>query len=393
MHKPSEKQEQNNLEFRNIVQALFQKEYAFMVILSKPRQKNISVKQLKIRPVYDGKQTGLLFSYQYATKNPDEKKLELAQSLENIYTHLAHDFLFGEIKSAENTWLLLQNKQGTSTLQVKRVKSELPALTEHNRSKTELISPASPYLADLEISSASGNLLGKNQHKFRQINRYVELISHLIVDEKPGNSLKIADMGSGKAYLSFVLYEYLLSKGFLPEITGYEMRQDLVDKCNRIAQKYNMRSLKFVCSSIDQATIDKCDMIIALHACDIATDMAISKGIASDARYIVLAPCCHKQIRKSMHPQNEMRPILEHGILLERQAEILTDGMRALFLEHAGYKTKVFEFISPEHTGKNLMITGVKDKKNPLALEQLRQIKKEFGISFHILEKFLKIDL
>jgi len=393
MNNIPDKQEQNNQAFQQIISDLFENESAFVIVLSKPRLKIGAIKQLKVRPLYSGKQSGLHFSYQDGLSNSNEKKLEIAKALELIEKNLSEDFFYGEIKSSENTWHLLQNKNGTSTLQVKRLKNNVPNPMAYNRSKTELISPLSPYLKDLDIASSSGNLLGKNQHKFRQINRYIELISHLIENEKPGKALKIADMGSGKAYLSFALYEYLLSKGLLPEITGYEMRQDLVDKSNSIAEKYKMNGLRFVCNSIDEALIGKCDMVIALHACDIATDMAISKGIESKATYIVLAPCCHKQIRKSINLPNELLPILGHGILLERQAEILTDGMRALFLEQAGYKTKVFEFISPEHTGKNLMITAVRGKKNPLALDELKQIKKQFGITYHILEKFLKIDL
>ncbi len=393
MNNITTKQELNIQTFKKFITELFEQETPFLVVLSKPRLKTNSIKQLKIKTIYSGKQPGLLLSYQYTNNQTQEKKHDFEKAVDVVIKHIVEDFYFGEIKSADHIWLLLQNKQGTSTLQIKRVKNELPYTMEHNRIKTELISYQAPYLKDLEVTSSSGNLLGKNQHKFRQINRYIELISHLIEGESAGKVFKIADMGSGKAYLSFALYEYLISRGFSPEITGYEIRQDLVDKCNLIAKKNNMEHLRFVCSSIDEANIGKCDMIIALHACDIATDMAISKGIESKATYIVLAPCCHKQIRKSINPPKNLQPILNHGILLERQAEILTDAMRALFLEHAGYRTKVFEFISPEHTGKNLMITAVKGKKNPQALDELKQLKKQFGISFHILEKFLEIDL
>ena len=131
-------------------------------------------------------------------------------------------------------------------------------------------------------------------------------------------------------------------------------------------------------------------MLIALHACDIATDIAIAKGIQSDASIIIVAPCCHKQIRKEMNCSTSMQSILRHGILLERQAELVTDGIRALLLEANGYSTKVFEFISTEHTPKNVMIVATRGKINEDALGKIKSIKKEFGIGEHYLERLLK---
>ena len=141
--------------------------------------------------------------------------------------------------------------------------------------------------------------------------------------------------------------------------------------------------------SIDEANVQGTDMVIALHACDIATDMAIAKGIQAGAQFIIVSPCCHKQIRSVMKHQNALSPILKNGILEERQAEIITDGIRALLMEAHGYRTQVFEFISSEHTGKNLMITGVKSTPNKNALIEVDNIKKLFGISYHYLETLL----
>jgi hypothetical protein len=155
--------------------------------------------------------------------------------------------------------------------------------------------------------------------------------------------------------------------------------------------KMSWSGLHFEACSIDQAPVKASDMVIALHACDIATDMAIAYGIKSKAKYIVLAPCCQKQIRKSMSGENVLSPILKFGILEERQAEILTDGMRALLLQYAGYQTRVFEFISLEHTAKNVMIVAKKGKKNPEAWPAYQKIKETFGIPFHYLEKILDI--
>jgi hypothetical protein len=204
-------------------------------------------------------------------------------------------------------------------------------------------------------------------------------------------------MGSGKGYLTFALYDYLSSvMGLQPEITGIELRQNLVDFCNKNARLAGFSGLHFVATDINDFQPERLDMLIALHACDTATDLALAKGILAKVDTIVVAPCCHKQIRKAMDTQNELAPVLRYGILEERQAEILTDGIRALLLEANGYKTQVFEFISTEHTAKNVMITAVGTNDDPRlkqqglnALEKVAALKAGFGIEEHYLEHLL----
>jgi hypothetical protein len=164
-----------------------------------------------------------------------------------------------------------------------------------------------------------------------------------------------------------------------------------VEFCNAAARRAKFDSLRFEAGSIHGWRPSRLDMLIALHACDTATDEALATGIRAGASVIVVAPCCHKQVRKSMFPHNELSPLLQHGILAERQAELLTDGIRALLLESRGYRTSVFEFISTEHTAKNLMITAVKQgHPSAKALEQVAAIKESFGIRVHALEEMLE---
>jgi hypothetical protein len=168
----------------------------------------------------------------------------------------------------------------------------------------------------------------------------------------------------------------------------------LVDICNTIAQKAGLANLNFVKGTIEKAELNKIDILIALHACDTATDDAIYRGIKSEAELIVCAPCCHKQIRKAMNVTNELNNVTRFGILKERQAEIITDTIRAMILEAHGYKTNVFEFISLEHTPKNVMIVGrkTKDKKNKKEiLNNIAAIKRLYGIEKHYLETLLNI--
>jgi hypothetical protein len=197
-------------------------------------------------------------------------------------------------------------------------------------------------------------------------------------------------MGSGKAYLTFALYEYLsLDRKLDVQITGVEQRPDLVEKTNRIAKDSKLENLHFVEGTIGNYTSNKMDVLIALHACDTATDDAIASGIKADAKLIVCAPCCHKQVRQTMKPPFDALPMLKFGILLERQAEILTDTIRALIMEKYGYKSQIMEFIEAEHTPKNLLLTGVKTSKmiDPEEIDlKIAGLKVQFGLDKHYLE-------
>jgi hypothetical protein len=174
-----------------------------------------------------------------------------------------------------------------------------------------------------------------------------------------------------------------------PTVQGFELRETLTQVSNDLSEKCHFKDLNFVAADILNFNSERLDMLIALHACDTATDIAIAKGIQANAAMILVAPCCHKQIRKQMNAQNELRPVLKHGILEERQAELVTDGIRALLMEAHGYKTKVFEFIETEHTPKNIMIVGIRNRPNLDALKQIEAIKSGFGIQEHFLETLL----
>jgi SAM-dependent methyltransferase len=248
----------------------------------------------------------------------------------------------------------------------------------------------------LGLVTAEGLVKKDMQDKYKQINRYVEIIEGIIKDIKLPDNFTVADMGSGKGYLTFALYDYLHNKlNKQATVTGIELRKELVDKCNGIAAKSGFTDLHFKEGSIEASSLPSVDMLIALHACDTATDEAIYKGIQADASVIICAPCCHKQIRKQMDPDNALQSITKHGILLERQAEMVTDAIRALILEAFGYKTKVFDFISTEHTPKNVLIVGTKrmNEKNEKEknLEKVTALKAMFNIEQHYLEKLMGV--
>ena len=249
----------------------------------------------------------------------------------------------------------------------------------------------------LKITDERGNVIHNSQDKYKQINHYVELLSPLIKNLPTHNVLNVLDMGAGKGYLTFALYDYLNSAlGLKVNVTGVEYRKDLVDLCNSIAQKSNFKDLHFSQGSIMDYDAGSANVLIALHACDTATDDAIFKGIKANADLIVVAPCCHKQIRREIEKhkvKNELDFLLKHGIFLERQAEMVTDGMRSLILEYFDYSTKVFQFISDAHTPKNVMIVAEKktktDTQKKEILKKINESKQYFGIGYHHLEKLL----
>ena len=360
----------------------------FKLTLAKPRNKQSELRNIFFRPVKVNDE--LVWTATYRSKTNDQVKNYHSDALiDEISNNLKNQFFNADVYFDDQKISLLQSKKGHSKVLIKKEKNEIN-IEQHNHLKQRLISESSPYLVDLGLSSTNGKIYAHAQDKYKQINKYIELIASLIKDDSSVEN--IVDMGCGKGYLTFALFDYINNNLSLKtKVKGVEIRQDLVDKCNNIAQKNGMTDLKFELGSIDEYEIKSADMVIALHACDIATDMAIAKGLEAGAKYIVVAPCCHKQIRKAINKTNSaLNPILKHGILLERQAEMITDSIRALILESQGYEVKVFEFISSEHTGKNVMISAVKTgNKKQNAIEQIEALKSEFGISKHYLESLI----
>ncbi len=338
------------------------------------------------------KQVQLSLVYRYPIK--DETKNYPVEEGVLLLNDLIHEGKFKEayIYNLTETIQLKRNKKGSIHLhrQKQENQSNKAGVSEHDRKKEYLIPADLPLLKILGISSSKGEILTEGRRKYKQINKYLEILESLLKDQSE-NGLNIVDMGSGSGYLTFSLYWYLSKvKGWTIKMTGIELREHLVEKSNEIARSLEFEGLNFIAGDIQNTELPEgANVLIALHACDIATDMAIAKGIENKVEVMVLAPCCQKQIRKDIQIENPMLPMLKHGILLERQCEMLTDGIRALLMESNGYKTAVFEFISPEHTAKNVMITGVLSEPRPEAMKEVEQLKRSFGISEHYLEALL----
>ncbi|MEZ4945678.1 MAG: SAM-dependent methyltransferase [Cyclobacteriaceae bacterium] len=356
--------------------------------LSKPARKselqNIYVKLVVLK---EGQQLSFTF---HNTTNDIVKNYSLLEGINKVRELLGTEFKIGTLFTTKVDSVLIISKKGKMVITTTDATQTALGVT-HDKQKRKRAREGDTYLIQLGIADAQGKIIPKMADKFRQINKYLEVMEDLIQSAEFPGAIRIVDMGAGKGYLTFALYDYLRNKlQHDVVVTGVELRKDLVDKCNKAAEVCGFEQLQFVCSSINDFELTEVDILIALHACDTATDDAIAKGIHANADLIVCAPCCHKQIRQQLKGKEYKNPLLKYGIYKEREFEMVTDTIRALVLERNNYKSNIFEFISSEHTGKNTMLVGVKSKHKPdLAVIQgkIDALKEAYQIDYHYLEK------
>jgi Methyltransferase domain len=365
--------------------------------LSKPDQTAADLKSIEIRPIPVKRDVKLSFTYHYKTRDI-VKNYSLVESHELLAQLLTATFAGAWLHTATADTSLSRQNENFVLVSTKPTmqKTELT----HNRAKNHLVSATGKsYLHALGLTDKSGQVLKTAQDKFRQINKYIEIVDGLIKD-LPHQKLTIVDMGAGKGYLTFALYDHLANTLKREcNVTGVEFRADLVKLCNDIALASEFSGLKFVEGTIAGFDCTGADIVIALHACDTATDDAIAKAIQANAQIIAVAPCCHKQIRREMKASNkagDLNFMLRFGTYQERFAEMVTDSLRAQLMELSGYECNLFEFISDAHTPKNVMIVGkqLNVPRSAAAVakiaESIENAKQTFGIGRHQLEYLLK---
>ena len=362
--------------------------------LSKPAQKHDELRNVYVKPVLIKEKRLFAFTYHYERRD-EVKNYDATQMLDMLREMIPNRFLNAVLFTVSEDVTLLVSGKGKATIQTKKVQECREQNLEHDKQKARLINPANPWWYQLGLTTREGKITADMQHKFKQIYKYAEIVESLIKPMKFEGTVHIADMGAGKGYLTFALYELLTQRLNLDvDIKGVEIRPDLVLKINEIIKANNLKGLEFVESSIEAYHPEKLDVLIALHACNTATDDAIASGIKAGAELIVCAPCCHKQIRQEMERSGRFDAITRYGIFLERQAVMITDTIRALMLEYFGYKTQVMEFIEMEHTPKNVLLVGrrtSKGTKDPKILQQIADLKARYGIGRHYLEAALGI--
>ena len=339
------------------------------VILSNPSSKDGVIK-ICARPVLKNK--SLLFQIEEYTKTQVFHKNLTAGDAGSYLTGKLFSDTSSQTASFKNALVetksftanVLVSKKGTITIKKKmNASSKQPKISlSHNRKKKYILEEGIPvpFLIDLGVMTQNGSIVNAHYDKFRQINRFLEYIEDILPSLPTDRELRILDFGCGKSYLTFAIYYYLkVLKGYPVRITGLDLKEDVIRHCNELAVKYGYDKLEFLCGDI--AYYDGCsqvDMVVTLHACDTATDYALAKAVGWGAKVILSVPCCQHELNKQMK-NDLLSPVLHYGILKERMAALMTDGLRAQILEANGYRTQILEFIDMAHTPKNLLIRAV----------------------------------
>ena len=340
------------------------------------------------------------------------KNLPLDEALALLATLIGASFGHAHLVTRGHDIQLALGKKGKTPqwglrigkLAVVPTEAETPAQPEgHDRAKQHALTLALPFLAELGVTDIQGRLVPAMARKWKQINKFVEVLGHAIAQSPlatrdPALPVRVLDFGAGKGYLTFAVQHLLQAGGRVPDITGVEQREDLTRLCNSAVARLGLAGLHFATGDVRSHAAGNIDIMIALHACDIATDVAMHRGVRSGAAIILCSPCCHKQLRPQMSAPPLLAPMLRHGIHMAEQAEMLTDALRALLLQAEGYEAQVFEFISPEHTGKNKMVLAVK-RATPLPAAQrqalraqVTALKAHYGVAAQCLESLLDAD-
>jgi len=382
--------------FVELLRAAVREDTLVKLTLGKYRGADPSLQNLFVRPVTLKSGAQLAFLWRHATRDIT-KNHPPAEALPELERLIGTDFLDAHLFTATEKAQFESEPGRPPRLKVSRSEATAPSCAAspgaaHDRPKTHLIRADAPWLRALGVTNERGQPREGMSDKFRQIQKFAELLTHLLgealdreLSATPPSTapVRVVDAGAGKGYLTFAVAELLGERG---RVRGIEVRPELVELGNRVARDHGFgERLTFVAETIADATRDPCDVLIALHACDTATDDALARGIGAGARLLVVAPCCQKELRPQLTAPPVLADALRHGIFQERQAEFVTDALRAQLLEWAGYHTKVFEFISTEHTAKNLMIAAVKTNTAPKPLdgpeaERVREFARFYGI-------------
>lgn len=377
----------------SLLSEIFEHHLLIQAVLSSPR-KSQECQKITIRPLLvKGEQ---LFQF---TEFTDQQAFHLNLSPQECLKKVLENILifkqsFFYTQQADYQ-ILVSKKLQTTILKKPPSKSTSSLSLLHNRKKSYLLEEGSPipFLIHLGVMSTEGKIYPKKNDKFKQMNRFLEIIEDVIPHLDQNRQIRIVDFGCGKAYLTFALYHYLkVISGYNIQIHGLDLKKDVIEHCQTLAQDLGYSDLSFSLGDISKyRSDDPIDMVVTLHACDTATDAALAKAIHWKASVILCVPCCQHELFEQVNNE-ALNPLLKHGILKERFAALATDAARAQLLEIEGYRTQVMEFIDMEHTPKNLLIRAVKRTQSQDTSEAVAAYK-EFTDCLHIqpcLERLLK---
>ena len=376
------------------------------LVLSKPRAAGSDLQRVAMRPVMLRGEAGFSLVYSHATRDLTVN-LSHAVALARVRSLLAETFQHAHLRTGDAEVALLVSRKGHATLRETRLAQPDAAPPAdggaHDRAKHRWVDIARPFLVELGVTDAQHRLVPAMARKWKQINKFVEVFDHAFAaselkDMNDAAAPRVVDFGAGKGYLTFALHDHLQHRlGRQPQVRGVELRADLVALGNATVQRLGIEGLAFEQGDVREqggaSEAAAIDVMIALHACDTATDQAIHLGVRAGAAVILVSPCCHQELRPQLLVPHPLRPMLMHGIHLGQHAEMLTDSLRALLLEACGYQTRVFEFVALEHSQKNKMILAVKRPTTPARAAELRaqvtEVKSFHAVREQCLERLL----
>lgn len=354
-----------------IVSSMIEEEKLIKMILSNRRKKSLEYKKIDIRPLLLKGEYKYHFEFFY-DKKVTHLNLNKAETKEKIAELIEVSFKQADIFTSDNDITVLASKISKPRIISRPATMEAQVLS-HDDQKKYIIEEYKPcdFLIELGVMKPSGEVIKKHYNKFRQINRYLEIIDDVFPYLPKDRTIKIIDFGCGKAYLTFAIYYYLKKlKNLDVEIIGLDLKKDVIDFCNQVAVKLGYDELKYLVGDIAEYENDYADLVVTLHACDTATDFALINSVKWNTKVILSVPCCQHELFSQI--DNDIHePLLKHGILKDRITEYLTDGLRGLKLEAHGYSVAMVEFTSLEHTSKNILIRAIKtgDAKSSKALK------------------------
>lgn len=338
-------------------------------VLSAPRDKS-GVEKVKVRPLL--KRGKLVFQLEsFCNRQAFHENLSAEEAADRIFEYM-QNMKQMQMETKQWNYTVLVSKKGKLTIKRKAQKNpNKQADMNHNRKKQYILEEGTmvPFLRDLGVMTEEGKIVRTKFDKFRQINRFLEFIEDILPQLDKGREVTILDFGCGKSYLTFAMYYYLHElKQYDICIIGLDLKTEVIRHCNELSKKYGYEKLTFLEGDIaDYEGVDRVDMVVTLHACDTATDYALAKAVGWHAKVILSVPCCQHEINGQI-ANDVLKPILKHGLLKERFSAIVTDALRAEYLEREGYEVQVLEFIDMEHTPKNILIraidTGKKGKNS-----------------------------
>lgn len=373
----------NNL--RQLIENLFEDGKVLRLIFSNPykKEKDPLVKVI-VKPFENNDELKYQFTYQFDNRVA-HSNLNVGDSVDEVVALITNIFKQVLINTDEKEYHVLSNKKGKINIIERSVQVAHKELKfSHNREKQYIIkdNKVVPFLVELGVMNLQGKVLNEKYDKFKQINRFVEFVQDIVDEFEPGKTINIIDFGCGKSYLTFAIHYYLTEiLNHKVNIVGLDLKKDVINTCNRIVSKYNMKGIRFQVGDIKDYKQTNVDMVVTLHACDTATDYALYNAIQWGAKVILSVPCCQHELNNQIKTDN-LKALTDYGIVKERISALITDVTRAKLLELNGYKTQLLEFIDMEHTPKNILIRAVKRDKNinyKKQKEELDNLKKEFN--------------